>query len=475
MLVGGVKTALLHPECLVVCLTCSTLSVASAGSTLLTNASVALQRETGAHGQQPQTPIDLNTPRKSQIWPPTDIDEPSPHTPTDDKKKKKGGLAKIWRLVTGKGDNGQRQDQSQRQNGQDDDFPLTPPPPLSYLVDRGPVEMQTNGNMRHTSNPSLPSLTSPKFGISSSGMSPPTAPSSLLPSPASARPNGLDPDIVEHRADPEDGFHDDTIGKVTGGNMKTFRSISSEVELRIPGNGNTPTSPRPPSMTHPIPRPPSLSRDKSLPPLPPGESPMVLPYDCRPKTFYALPPGTGAPHDFLPPHAPFRTGDVRRQSFGGSSNRPNLTTQTMPASRSNGFDRRSFAPRYDEFGQSRRSLGRLDHVQETSRNTSPVPSARRKSKFGLSSLLGKKDKKEDSDKHQFPAIGYAMYDQGDDLNSNGYAHSNSRHSTFSIANPNRRMSVASRKALEELVQQDADFVAYRYPSAHDQRLDIQLR
>jgi hypothetical protein len=34
---------------------------------------------------------------------------------------------------------------------------------------------------------------------------------------------------------------------------------------------------------------------------------------------------------------------------------------------------------------------------------------------------------------------------------------------------NGRMSVASRKAIEELVDQDREFVAYRYPSASDQR------
>jgi len=75
--------------------------------------------------------------------------------------------------------------------------------------------------------------------------------------------------------------------------------------------------------------------------------------------------------------------------------------------------------------------------------------------------------------HQFPSMGYSPYDNQDDLTTNGYATSTSRHSTFSSGplNPNMRMSVTSRKALEELVQQDADLVAYRYPS-NDQRLDL---
>jgi len=75
---------------------------------------------------------------------------------------------------------------------------------------------------------------------------------------------------------------------------------------------------------------------------------------------------------------------------------------------------------------------------------------------------------------QFPAIGYSLYDQ-DDVATIGYAASASRHSAISAStnapSPNLRMSVTSRKALEELVQEDPEFVAYRYPS-NDQRLDI---
>ena len=77
--------------------------------------------------------------------------------------------------------------------------------------------------------------------------------------------------------------------------------------------------------------------------------------------------------------------------------------------------------------------------------------------------------------NQFPAIGYSLYDTPDDVATNGYAASTSRHSAISAStntpSPNLRMSVTSRKALEELVHQDADFVAYRYPSS-DQRLDL---
>jgi len=276
-------------------------------------------------------------------------------------------------------------------------------------------------------------------------------------------------------------------------NWKSVHSNKSETDLR---SKSIPISPSPP-LPLPLPNhnslsanstnfppPPVISREKSLPPLPSGEQPArITPSDqARPRTVYAydhriLPPGSSPAHDFLPPQAPFGTTDVRRQSFSGTSSKPNLALQTMPTSKPVDFDsRRSLGPRYDEFGTSRRSLGRLEHVQEhPPRTSSPPPSTKRKSKFGLSALLGKKDKSEpeptqENISHQVPSLGYSPYQ--DDL-TDGYTTSASRHSTFSSVppNPNLRMSVTSRKALEELVQQDADFVAYRYPS-NDQRLDL---
>lgn len=454
--------------------------------------SVALQRETahGAH-QLSNSPIDLNTPRRSQIWPPTELEDANlsqAMNPDEKAKKKKGGLAKIWRIVTGKNE-GQHKDTTHRTVGHDDDLPLDPPPPLSYLVDRKPNDYPSVG--RHASTPSLPSAASPKFPP---GMSPPTAPSSILPSPASLRPSG-DIEIVDAKSTTinEGLVYDEPERQEDGGRAqgywKSMHSLTSEPELRSQSIPSLPSSPyhlaQSNSTGNGTARPPSLSRDKSLPPLPTGEVPArVLPSD-RPQTFYgldsrALPPGAG-PADFLPPQAPFRTDSARRQSFGGTSSRPNLNLQTMPTTQPVDFDaRRSFGPRYDEFGISRRSLGRLDNVQEKSRATSPHPSSKRKSKFGLSSLLGKKSEKREPDfvqqeniVHQFPSMGFSSYDVQDDATTN-HATSTSRHSAFSsgaAANPNLRMSVTSRKALEDLVQQDPEFVAYRYPS-NDQRLDL---
>lgn len=450
--------------------------------------SVALQRE--AHGAHlVASPIDLNTPRRSQIWPPTELDDISQSQISNEgkTKKKKGGLAKIWRIVTGSGKNEATHTRGllQKAVGNDDDLPLAPPPPLSYLVDRGPTDLLHSGSLRHTSTPSLPSVTSAKIGLSSSGMSPPTAPSSLLPSPTSLRPAGPDIEVVNTNNDGNANDQDYKIGQddVFGKNQnviwRSMHSNTPEPDMRSQTKADS-TCLNNNCGARAI----SFSREKSLPPLPPGELPaQVLPSDFRPRTLYTydprqLPSGSRPVHDFLPPQAPFRSVDVRRQSFGGISSRPNLPIQTMPISKpvGVGFDARpSFGLHYDEFGISQRSLGRLEHVQERSnRVPSPFPLTKRKSKFALSSLLGKKqDKQSMQENHgQFPAIGYSLYDTQDDVATNGYAASVSRHSaSTNTPSPNLRMSVTSRKALEELVQQDAEFVAYRYPS-NDQRLDL---
>ncbi|KAF8798729.1 hypothetical protein BYT27DRAFT_7228310 [Phlegmacium glaucopus] len=450
---------------------------------------VALQREAcGAH--HTASPIDLNTPRRSQIWPPTELDDinQSRITNEDKTKKKKGGLAKIWRIVTGSGksENTPR-DVLQKTEGNDDDLPLAPPPPLSYLVDRGPTDL-LSGGPRHASTPSLPSVTSAKFGLSSAGMSPPTAPSSILPSPTSLRPPGPDIEIVDSGSTNNDGNandqdhkfgQDDPSGKNQNVIWRSMQPTAPEPETRPQTKTN---SPRPGLNNTGAARAISFSREKSLPPLPAGELPApVVSSDLRPRTLYTydprqLPPGSRPAHDFLPPQAPFRTVDVRRQSFGGTSSRPNLRTQTMPVSKPVEFDaHRPFGLHYDEFGISRRSL------ESPFQAVSPLPLAKRKSKFGLSSLLGKRQNKREQQQsmqenpgHQFPTIGYSPYETQDDVTTNGYATS-SRHSAISTStntpNPNLRISVTSRKALEELVQQDADFVAYRYPS-NDQRLDL---
>ncbi|KAJ7170555.1 hypothetical protein C8R43DRAFT_979872 [Mycena crocata] len=441
---------------------------------------VALQNE--AYGQRVSSPIDLNTARRSQLWPAMDQDAQQPVQ--EKAKKKKKGFAKIWGIVTGssKHQNSGSREPSQSYERNEDDGPLAPPPPLSYLVNRG----RASEGARHASTPSLPSSTSPKLGLSSTGMSPPTAPSSILPSPASSR--GPDTDAAEQRKsdgttyDEEQHPSDDTIGRSQTVGTRNVHPVTSEPDMRRASQSPTPMSGLSNGGTRP-PRPDSVMsfRDKSLPPLP--MEAFARPPEARPRTMMSFnprpPPGSGPAHDFLPPQAPFRTSEVRRQSFGGLSSRPALALQTVPVMQPVAFDhRRPFGPRYDEYGLSRRSLGRLDNVQEHPAARSPAPSAtKRRSRFGLSSLLGKKPSQNKVEAmhdggmaaQNFPAMRRSGSEGADDV-ANGYATSTSRHSAFSMGGP--RMSVTSRKALEDLVAQDPDFVAYRYPSANDQHLDI---
>lgn len=428
-----------------------------------------MQRDAARHPH----PIDLNTPHRSQIWPPADIGDSSLSQVAlqDTKSKKKlGGLAKIWRRVTGKTDEQERDIALHH-----DDSPLPLPPSLSYLIERKPPnDFGFNGSNRHGSTASLHSISSPKamVGPLPPGMSPPTAPSSVLPSPVSLQQFG-DIEIVDGRQTMySDGpIHDDLIrqedasGKQNN-NGQSMQSVVSEPELRPQTASTSPVSTIPNGAGQPT----LLSRDKSLPPIPVGETPaQVLPTD-RPKTIYAFEstPKTGL-RDLVPPEAPFRTAD-RRQSFSGTTSRPNLTFQTVPITKPVDFDSgRSFGGRYDEFGSSRRSLGVLDHIQDSQ---IPKPN-KRKSRFGLSSLLGRKNGKREPEygHYDHQLVASLPYDAQDDMTTTGYATSTSRHSALSSSAANMRMSTYSRKPLEELVQQDTEFLAYRYPST-DQRLDI---
>ncbi|KAJ7045517.1 hypothetical protein C8F04DRAFT_988573 [Mycena alexandri] len=437
---------------------------------------VALQNE--AYGQRVTSPVDLGTARRSQLWPTMEQDIQGGQPAPEKTKKKKKGFAKIWGIVTGssKQQSSDSREPSQSYERTEDDTPLAPPPPLSYLVNRG----RASDGGRHSSTPSLPS-SSPRQGLSSPGMSPPTAPSSILPSPASSR--GPDIEIVEQRKSNEEDQYpsDDTIGKSQTVGARNVHPVTSEPDMRRASQSPPPQMPALP-IGAARPRPDSVMsfRDKSLPPLP--MEALGRPPDARPRTVMSYtqpPPGSGPAHDFVPPQAPFRTTEVRRQSFGGLASRPAVALQTVPVMQPVDFDpRRPFGPRYDEYGLSRRSLGRLDNVQEhPAVRNSPAPSTmKRRSRFGLSALLGKKssqNKPEVSMMHEGPQHFPTMRrsgSEGPDEVPNGYATtSTSRHSAFSMGGP--RMSVTSRKALEELVAQDADFVAYRYPS-NDQHLDI---
>lgn len=430
------------------------------------------------------TPIELNSPRRSQIWPPTESELPTSTAtkPKTDSGKKTKAFTKFWRKVTGQ-KNGVTITMDERDCENVDDLPLAPPPPLSYLVDRGSQDVPLTGN-RQNSSLSLPSGP-PKFGTTSSSMSPPTAPSSSLPSPVSSRPPGNVLDAAEINRVPSGSFDD-----------------TEEPQ----DNGDLPRTPESTKLLHPVPeihqsgiRSPSpqlafpstssrqlqaislLSREKSLPPIPSEEPANRSPVADRPRTVYTYDPrpmhGANPAHDFLiPPNAPFRSGDMRRQSFGGLSSRPKIRSQpVLDHGKSATFGtQRLFGPQYDEFGSSRRSLNRIDNLPVHCSAAPATKDTKRKSKFGLSSLLGKKsNKSQDFAQEKAAFLFPTTSDSQDDWLPN-YATSNSRHSGLSTGSPthfNPRMSVTSRKALEDLVSQDSEFVAYRYPSS-DQRLDF---
>lgn len=406
----------------------------------------------------------LPSQRHSQIWPPPAQEQQASLASADEKtkqKKKKKGLFKIWKLVKGSS----VKDNPRIVSGdRHDDFPpLAPPPPLSYLVERGPGEHLNNGG-RHASTPSLPSTASPWNGFSSPGMSPPTAPSSLLPSPTSSRPSGGNGDATDRKnggQNEEKEVHDASVGE--NGRFKPVHPVTSEPDIRRKS--------RPISMPQnvvpvkPSPRPPMLSREKSLPPLP-GEAkvkPQIATTELRPQMPYDGRLHSQDTLDLAPPNAPF-LNEARRQSFSGVPSRPALGIQTMP--NGGALDHaRSPNGLYNEFGTSRRSLGRLGDIDEHP----PLPATpKRKNKFAFVSLLGKKSSNlvnmNGSNSHEFPRISTSGFDPIEDPLYSSYP------SPRQASRP--RMSMMSRKAIEELVEQDREFVAYRYPSTSNPPVDL---
>lgn len=264
--------------------------------------------------------------------------------------------------------------------------------------------------------------------------------------------------------------HDESHGKNKPfGLRKVHLTTSSEPDIRVQvDNSPLPPVPHLPSSMQNKPS-PLLLREKSLPPLPnePACPPSPTPVgEARPLTVYSDDPRS-VRLGFLPPAAP--NYDARRQSFGGMTSRPNM--QSMPMKSQD--PQRSFGLRYDEFGVSRRSLGRLEFLRK-----SPTQSSGKTKSNFLSTLLGKKQARDlrvpaASDPfQQFPPMRRSGSDSQDDPGMNGYTTSTSRHSVLSMGGPPRphRISTMSRKALEELVPQDPEFVAYRYPSK-EQRVE----
>lgn len=446
----------------------------------------------------------------------------------EEKRKKKRGFAKLWSIVTGssprpKSEHSHSHSKSvdpkavsgnQVYGTADDDYPLAPPPPLSYLVDR---DGGGNRPKRHSSTPCLPGTIgqhpnqsrpqSPsQQGYNGVPTSPPTAPSSVLPSPVSLR---MPPVTGDTQLLVTTGYSEQEIDPQ--------HQFMVERKFIPPFNAGV----SPPRSPSPLPQRPHtiiLGRDKNLPPLPPGEStggfPSVsdIPGPGRPQTMYAaldsprhvaptmatvtenLSDMSEDPNVFRHPQIDFRN-DGRRQSFGGMEKPrvvgpnpfdiPRSTRQNGSYPHPNGGAFNAYhtyhgnghgvgGDAYGEFGSSRISLGWLDETQRSQRPPSQAPSHRgrmgsaettgtgtrsktpskRKSRFGLSSMFGKKKDEMSGEDGEGDSVMYSMPSS----EVHQLPSSDGRTS-------NARMSFSSRKAIQQLVEQDPDFVAYRYPSS----------
>ncbi|TBU33742.1 hypothetical protein BD311DRAFT_391656 [Dichomitus squalens] len=460
---------------------------------------VALQQEQQYFAAHPSA-IDLSsnapTLRASQSWPRA-VTSPEPVGSTAPAStKKKNGLKKIWKLVTGSSKSASKGvSQSRSVDRHEDDAPLAPPPPLSYLVDR------EGAGRRHVSTPSLLSSVSPNQ-FSQWASSPPTAPSSALPSPTSSRypvpdrePGGEHlkdqpiPEMVvpEHRISTfELGPSNDGTPNEVEPRGRTTRSSSRTLSS---------LGPHAPGVSTPAARPQSavvMRRDKSLPPLP-GDVRVDFPShpvpESRPQTMYDLlqTPSGPTSRGLLPPQAPFRTPEVRRQSFGGMASTPHPAVQSLPLRNPYARAPLNVPPylteeKYAEFGASSPALNQWGPSADSKRSlTTPAKPKQRRSRFGLASLFGKKSgETERPESAMFTSglpngsmdpLDYNPYrssvsDQRDDPSMHGVGMSGPGSSHSSMP----RMSVVS-KNIAELVDQDPEFVAYRYPSS-DQRLEV---
>ncbi|CCM05458.1 uncharacterized protein FIBRA_07678 [Fibroporia radiculosa] len=453
-------------------------SLAPSGSMI--DMHVALQREQQYLQDHPEAELGSTTPTLHLAGAFGQEEETSrTESPATQAPKKKNGFKKFWKIVTGGsskgGSSSKGRNQSRSLEKPEDDAPLAPPPPISYLVNRE----RGISSRRHVSTPSLPSSVSPN--TMSLYATSPTAPSSVVPSPTSSRQPIADKDnISDNRKDSGnhdlDEYHIDINSPDIEGRGRTTQSSSKTLS-----SYNGPQTPV--SATLGVPT--TVRRDKSLPPLP-AESSVEFPQhampDSRPQTMFTYDGRMSLSRDLvapqlLPPSAPFRNAEPRRQSFSGLASSPHPAVRSLPLK--GVYGRMTPGPgspssiseaRYGEFGASKLSLG-WDALQGT-QTSKPK---QRKSRFGLASLFSKKSSGGGGDNKENGAVEaeYAAStfrtsasDREDATTGNLYGGSGSAHSSNV-----QRMSMASRKNIAELVEQDSEFVAYRYPST-DQRLDL---
>lgn len=365
------------------------------------------------------------------------------------KSKKNKGFGKILRIFTG-GKRSDKSSQKGREEGSlprrsEDDAPLAPPPPLSYLVDRNSGDRTS----RHVSNavPNSGSVNRSSYPASS-----------ILQTPVSSRQSWLD----------RDPMLDARVSVVMENEpLRNIHPVLSEPDLRRKWpNTDASSVPSQRSSAQSIAtiRPIStMSIHKSLPPLPAEALDAeitviggVLPTSDHQRRLSSIIAAID-PEGLPTPQPSFRNAEVRRQSFSGITSKPDFSfrrTAPLPS--------QSLTTKYDEFGASRRSLGPLEDLRGHSRGaSSPTSTKRRKSKFGLSSLFGRFSLAAQESKTA-PSVAYIFPSDSVDDRQEMWPNDNLQPDSRRSFAP--RLSVASRKAIEELVDQDPEFVAYRYPS-----------
>ncbi len=306
-------------------------------------------------------------------------------------------------------------------------------------------------------------------------MSPPTAPSSLLPSPTSSRPV-----VISELSDSRKALLADSDGeqppltpeeeRLRASTTQRMHPTTSEPDLRRRASqllmGPAPPVPRLPTSVSP-PQALTAWRDKNLPPLP-GEVQLRAPIhgqtELRPRTLFSYDMReVNGGQELITPQAPFGRTEARRQSFNGLSNPPSgLVVQTMPARRPD-FD----SEKYGEFGASRSVL-----VPPSLPAQQP---AKRKSKFGFASLLGRKNSTpvQDPEPVEFP-LGRGSGSEARHEAEMGMHYGNlmaNAEAGQGHVFPRLSMSLTTRKNIEALVDQSPEFVAYRYPSG-DQNMHL---
>lgn len=409
-----------------------------------------------------------------------------------EKKKKAKGLTKIWKIVTGSNTATKGEKHAVHEKHNVDDEPLAPPPPLSYLVARQGGE-RAGGSSGNSREMDRRASTPTSSGRSAAPMSPATAPSSILPSPTSQRFPWRDSGSDEEKRD-KNGMMKDSAsyldvpspmsGMTLSPNSQTFGTNTFPGRRTVSAGANA--FGRPVSM---------VNTNKSLPPLPSeafargnGRPQM----DARPQTLAAYGPLrsdmglNGYPDEELVAPRPAFRSEVRRQSFGGLTARPELYSANgdalVPPPR--------IGARYDEFGTSRRSLGSLDRAGLGSGKADSIKRGSMGRKLASFLTGGNKKKGEQWEGH----YARGSHDPNGDIRHtqyrSGYSHREQEGSSMSelegsdpdpaVQTPTagyaRSMAAGvtgSGKRLDAVPVDD--FVAIRYPSAECQSLDLLRR